>query len=55
MADEILGPRLLSIHNLHFFYTLMEEIRSSIGKGRFTEYKSQRLEELKSGAQEVAG
>ncbi|MCK4333390.1 tRNA guanosine(34) transglycosylase Tgt [candidate division WOR-3 bacterium] len=55
IADEILGARLLSIHNLHFFYTLMSEIRSSIGKGRFTEYKSQRLEELKSGAQEVAG
>lgn len=55
IADEILGARLLSIHNLHFFYTLMSEIRSSIGKGRFTEYKSQKLEELKSGAQEVAG
>jgi len=53
IADEILGARLLSIHNLCFFYTLMSEIRSSIGKGRFTEYKSQRLEEL--GAQEVAG
>jgi len=55
IADEILGARLLSIHNLHFFYTLMSEIRSAIGNGRFPEYKSQRLEELKSGAQEVAG
>ena len=55
IADEILGARLLSIHNLHFFYTMMEEIRSSIGDGRFPEYKSQRLEELKSGVKEVAG
>jgi queuine tRNA-ribosyltransferase len=55
MSDEILGPRLLSIHNLHFFYALMREIREAIGQGRFSEYRNQRLEELESGAQEVAG
>lgn len=55
MADEVLGARLLSIHNLHFYYTLMSQMREAIGKGRFLEYKNQRLGELKSGAQEVAG
>ncbi|TET22137.1 MAG: tRNA guanosine(34) transglycosylase Tgt [Candidatus Stahlbacteria bacterium] len=55
MADEILGPRLLSIHNLHLFHTLMREMREAIGQGRFSEYRNQRLEGLKSGAQEVAG
>ncbi|MBD3285443.1 tRNA guanosine(34) transglycosylase Tgt [candidate division WOR-3 bacterium] len=47
MAKEILGPRLLSIHNLHFYYTLMREIRQAIGEGRFAEYKQNRLQELK--------
>jgi len=48
-ADEVLGPRLLSIHNLHFYYTLMREIREAITEGRFTEYAESRLKELRQG------
>jgi len=47
MVDEVLGPRLLSIHNLHFYYDLMRGIREAIGEGRFDEYKEHRLKELK--------
>jgi queuine tRNA-ribosyltransferase len=46
MADEALGPRLLSIHNLHFYYTLMREIREAIADNRFAEYAELRLKEL---------
>jgi len=45
-ADEALGPRLLSIHNLHFYYTLMREIREAIADNRFAEYAKLRLKEL---------
>jgi queuine tRNA-ribosyltransferase len=34
-ADEQLGPRLVSIHNLYFLKTLMANIRVAIDEGRF--------------------
>jgi len=37
-ADEHLGPRLVSYHNLYFLKTLMKEIRQSIDEGRFLEF-----------------
>jgi queuine tRNA-ribosyltransferase len=37
-ADEMLGPTLLSIHNLAFYLRLMAEIREAIRTGRLTEY-----------------
>ena len=33
-CNEILGARLNTIHNLHFYQRLMAEIRQSIGQGR---------------------
>lgn len=50
LADEVLGPRLMSLHNLHFYYTLMREIREAIGEGRFARYKELRLKELRGEA-----
>ncbi|HHY39898.1 MAG TPA: tRNA guanosine(34) transglycosylase Tgt [Syntrophaceticus sp.] len=38
-AGEILGPRLLTIHNLHFTLSVMEKIRQSIRDGSFEEEK----------------
>jgi queuine tRNA-ribosyltransferase len=35
MAREILGPRLATLHNLHFMLRLMEEIREAILDGSF--------------------
>ena len=40
-ANEILGVRLLSIHNLRFLIKIMENIRLSIKNDRFTIYKDE--------------
>ena len=40
-ADETLGQRLLSIHNLRFLIRIMENIRESIKEDRFLEYKKE--------------
>lgn len=44
MADEMLGPMLATIHNLHFIHSLMEGIRESIRAGEFAQFKRQFLE-----------
>lgn len=38
-ADEILGLRLSSIHNLRFMLRLMEETRTAINEDRFDDFK----------------
>ena len=38
-TSEILGPRLLSLHNVHFFLELMRQIRQAIQGARFREFK----------------
>ncbi|HNV85960.1 MAG TPA: tRNA guanosine(34) transglycosylase Tgt [Candidatus Omnitrophota bacterium] len=38
-CNEILGPRLVSIHNLYFFLDLMRQIREVIGAGNFPAFK----------------
>ena len=40
VANETLGQRLLSIHNLRFLIRLVEEIRLSIKEDNFLEYKN---------------
>jgi len=37
-CNEILGSRLNTIHNLHFYLDLMRSIRSAIGEGRLTSW-----------------
>jgi queuine tRNA-ribosyltransferase len=37
-CNEILGARLNSIHNLHFYLDLMARIRAAIEAGQFTEF-----------------
>ena len=39
IAEETLGQRLLSIHNLRFLIRIMEGIRESIKEDKFLEYK----------------
>ena len=41
VADETLGQRLLSIHNLRFLIRIMEEIRTSIKEDKFLECKEE--------------
>ncbi len=43
-AKEILGLRLCVMHNLYFYNTMMEEIRSAIEEGRYSEYKKAKIE-----------
>ncbi len=43
-AGEILGPMLVTQHNLQFIYTMMEEVRNAITDGKFTAYKNSFLE-----------
>ncbi|MEI7669341.1 MAG: tRNA guanosine(34) transglycosylase Tgt [Pseudomonadota bacterium] len=37
-ADEMLGPILLTWHNIHYYQDLMANIRSKIAEGKFTDF-----------------
>jgi queuine tRNA-ribosyltransferase len=43
-ADEFLGWKLLSKHNLTFYHRMMAEIRASVLEGTFSEYHRMRRE-----------
>jgi queuine tRNA-ribosyltransferase len=38
-VDEILGARLATIHNLHYYLNLMGEVREAIAQGRFEAFR----------------
>jgi queuine tRNA-ribosyltransferase len=40
-CGEMLGPMLASIHNLHYYLNLMQEIRDALDAGRFGAYVAQ--------------
>lgn len=42
-ADEMLGPVLLSIHNITYYQRLMAGARAAIEAGRFTEFAAEKL------------
>lgn len=48
--NEILGLRLMTIHNLHFLLNLMRKIREQISKGTFKKFKKDFLKEFKKKA-----
>ncbi len=48
-AKEMLGMRLLVLHNLYFYNHLMEEIRLALDEGRFSQYKKMRLAGFEEG------
>lgn len=48
-AKEMLGMRLLVLHNLYFYNHLMEEIRNALDEGRFAQFKKEKLEEMSCG------
>ena len=37
-CDEMLGPMLTTIHNLHYYLNLMREVRDALAAGRFGEF-----------------
>jgi queuine tRNA-ribosyltransferase len=43
LADEMLGPTLLSLHNVAFYCRLMAEVRQAILEHRFVQYQAVRL------------
>ncbi|MBO4336523.1 MAG: tRNA guanosine(34) transglycosylase Tgt [Lachnospiraceae bacterium] len=51
-AGEMLGLRLLVLHNLYFYNHLMEEIRAALDEGRFAGYKKETLMRMEEGQQE---
>ena len=48
-ANEMLGMRLIVLHNLYFYNTMMEEIRNSLDKGEFKMYKKEKLSKINGG------
>jgi len=47
-AEEILGLRLITLHNLHFYFDLMRRAREAIGKGNFELFRKQFVGNYKS-------
>jgi queuine tRNA-ribosyltransferase len=45
-CGEPLGPRLLSIHNLHYYLELMREARDAIDAGVYAAFARKRLDEI---------
>ncbi len=45
-AKEMLGMRLCVLHNLYFYNTMTEEIRTALEEGRFASYKRQKLDNM---------
>ena len=50
-ANEILGARLNTIHNLHYYLELMAAMRAAIAGGRFGEWRRAFLSERASGGE----
>ncbi len=46
-AKEMLGLRLIVLHNLSFYNTMMKEIRGAIENNDYVMYKKQKLEKMK--------
>ena len=51
-AKEMLGLRLIVLHNLYFYNTMMEEIRAAIRENRYQAYKKAKLEGFERGVDE---
>jgi len=49
VSDEILGLRLLSLHNVHFLVSLMRGAKAAIQAGTFDSWASEWLDRLASG------
>ncbi len=58
-AEEILGLRLVSLHNLHFYLHLMERVRAELDAGTFQAFRERfvagyRVQQTPAGADKVA-
>ena len=48
-ANEMLGLRLMVLHNLSFYNTMMSEIREAIAGHEFAAYKKRKLAGFENG------
>jgi queuine tRNA-ribosyltransferase len=48
-VDEILGVRLLTVHNLHCYMDTMRRMRGAIEAGAFQEWRREQAARLRSG------
>jgi len=46
-TDEILGLRLVSLHNIHFYVNIINRARKAIEENRFVEFKKEFMENYK--------
>ncbi len=46
-AKEMLGPQLLSLHNVHFYLNMINQIREAIKQDRFIQFKDELLKKYK--------
>lgn len=53
-AKEMLAMRLCVLHNLFYYNQLMAEIRLALDHGRFAEYKKNKLDGFRAGAEALA-
>ena len=53
-CGEILGERLLTIHNVHFFMRFMEEMRAALDAGTFPEFRRRAWADLRGAPAPVA-
>ncbi len=49
-AEEMLGPQLVSLHNIHFFVHLLREIRQTIREGRFNAFRKKMTEQFNANS-----
>ncbi|MGH7360791.1 MAG: tRNA guanosine(34) transglycosylase Tgt [Candidatus Methylomirabilales bacterium] len=54
VADETLGLRLNTLHNLHFYLTLMAEARQALAEGTFAKFLDDRLAALRGAPDSLA-
>jgi queuine tRNA-ribosyltransferase len=54
-AEEILGLRLITLHNLHFYLDLMRQARTAIEGARFNEFRSAFVSAYKTRGTDLAG
>jgi len=47
-AEEILGLRLVTLHNLHFYLNLMNRARTEIEGGTFNQFRKTFVAEYKT-------
>ena len=55
MAGEMLGPILLSLHNLQYYHRLLAEARKAIEADGFEEFRQKKLAGWEDGKDEGCG